>query len=332
MDLRTTYMGMELSNPLVASSSPLTYSLEGIKRLADAGPGAIVMHSLFEEQLAMESHALNHYLTHGTESYAEATSYFPEAESYRIGPDVYLDLIRQGKEATGLPIIGSLNGVSTGGWISYARQIQDAGADALELNIYYLPTEEQISSTEIEQIYVDVLTDVKKSVTIPVAMKLSPYFSSVAWMARRLSESGADALSLFNRFYQPDLDLEALDVVPSLQLSTSEEMRLPLRWVAILHGRVGCDLALTTGVHTAQDALKGLMAGANVVMMCSELLQNGPQRIAEVRDEMAAWLEEHEYDSARQCIGSMSQKHVAEPAAFARANYLKVLKSYPVMI
>ena len=332
MDLRTTYMGMELSNPLVASSSPLTYSLDGIKRLAEAGPGAIVMHSLFEEQLAMESHALNHYLTHGTESYAEATSYFPEAESYRIGPDVYLDLIRQGKESTGLPIIGSLNGVSTGGWVSYARQIQDAGADGLELNIYYLPTEEQISSTEIEQIYVDVLTDVKKSVTIPVAMKLSPYFSSVAWMARRLSESGADALSLFNRFYQPDLDLDALDVVPSLQLSTSEEMRLPLRWVAILHGRVGCDLALTTGVHTAQDALKGLMAGANVVMMCSELLQNGPQRIAEVRDEMAAWLEEHEYDSARQCIGSMSQKHVAEPAAFARANYLKVLKSYPVMI
>ncbi len=332
MDLRTTYMGMELSNPLVASSSPLTYSLDGIKRLAEAGPGAIVMHSLFEEQLAMESHALNHYLTHGTESYAEATSYFPEAESYRIGPDVYLDLIRQGKESTGLPIIGSLNGVSTGGWVSYARQIQDAGADGLELNIYYLPTEEQISSTEIEQIYVDVLTDVKKSVTIPVAMKLSPYFSSVAWMARRLSESGADALSLFNRFYQPDLDLDALDVVPSLQLSTSEEMRLPLRWVAILHGRVGCDLALTTGVHNAQDALKGLMAGANVVMMCSELLHNGPQRIAQVRDEMAAWLEEHEYDSARQCIGSMSQKHVAEPAAFARANYLKVLKSYPVMI
>lgn len=332
MDLRTTYMGMELSNPLVASSSPLTYSLDGIKRLAEAGPGAIVMHSLFEEQLAMESHALNHYLTHGTESYAEATSYFPEAESYRIGPDVYLDLIRQGKESTGLPIIGSLNGVSTGGWVSYARQIQDAGADGLELNIYYLPTEEQISSTEIEQIYVDVLTDVKKSVTIPVAMKLSPYFSSVAWMARRLSESGADALSLFNRFYQPDLDLDALDVVPSLQLSTSEEMRLPLRWVAILHGRVGCDLALTTGVHNAQDALKGLMAGANVVMMCSELLHNGPQRIAQVRDEMAAWLEAHEYDSARQCIGSMSQKHVAEPAAFARANYLKVLKSYPVMI
>lgn len=330
MDLRTTYLGLELKNPIVASSSPVTYTVEGIKKLADAGAGAVVMHSLFEEQITMEGQHLDYYLTSGTETSAEAVSYFPEAADYKVGPEGYLDLIKQGKQLVDIPIIGSLNGVSTGGWVDYASKIQQAGADALELNLYYLPTDPSITSSEIEQVYLDVLNDVKKAVNIPVAMKLSPFFSATPWVIRRFAEAGADGLVMFNRFYQPDLDLEALEVVPDLKLSKSYEMRLALRWVAILSGKVKADLALTTGVHSGLDALKALMAGAKVAMVASEILENGPVRITEMLQEMTDWLTEHDYESAAQCIGSMSQQHVAEPAAFARANYLKTLKSYQI--
>ena len=328
MDLTTTYMGMALKNPIVPSSSPLSENLDNIRRMEDAGAAAVVMYSLFEEQIDLESHRLDHYLSYGVESFAEALSYFPDMGSYKVGPDEYLDRIRRAKEAMAIPIIGSLNGVSTGGWIEYARKIEEAGADALELNVYYIPTDLDVTGAEVEQRYLDVLRDVKKVVSIPVAMKLSPYFSATANMASRLAQAGADALVFFNRFYQPDLDLENLEVVPRLVLSNSYEMRLPLRWVAILYGRVPVDLAITSGVHTVEDVLKGLMSGAKVTMMASELLQNGIQRIGQVLDGMVQWMEEYEYQSVIQMQGSMSQQSVAEPTAFERANYMKVLGSW----
>jgi dihydroorotate dehydrogenase (fumarate) len=328
MDLTTEYMGLTLKNPIVVSSSPLSHTVAAIKRAEDAGAGAVVMYSLFEEQITVESFYLDYYLSHGTDSFPESLSYFPEMSTYNVGPDDYLNLIGRAKEAVDLPIIGSLNGISTGGWIDYASLIEEAGADALELNVYYIPTSLYMTGSEVESIYSDILRDVKKAVSIPVAMKLSPYFSSTAHMAQRLAEQGADALVLFNRFYQPDFDLENLEVVPRLVLSTSEELRLPLRWVAILYGRVGLDLAITSGVHTYQDVLKSLMAGASVAMMASELLQNGLGRIGEILAEMQQWMNEYEYVSVRQMIGSMSQRHVAEPAAFERANYMKTLASY----
>ncbi|HEC22156.1 MAG TPA: dihydroorotate dehydrogenase-like protein [Chloroflexi bacterium] len=328
MDLSTSYLGMTLKNPIVPSASPLSESVDKIRRLEDAGAAAVVMYSLFEEQITAESHQIDHYLSYGTESYAEALSYFPEAAEFRAGPEEYLDLISRAKAAVDIPIIGSLNGVSTGGWIEYARRIQEAGADALELNVYYIPTAIELTGAEVEQIYLDVVRDVKSSLSIPVAVKLSPYFSALANMAHRLAEAGADALVLFNRFYQPDFDLEKLEVVPHLVLSSSYELRLPLRWVAILYGRVDVDFAITSGVHTYEDVLKGLMAGASVTMMASELLRNGVGRISEILDRMTAWMEEHEYESVTQMRGSMSQKHVAEPAAFERANYMKVLQSW----
>ncbi|RMF90685.1 MAG: dihydroorotate dehydrogenase-like protein [Nitrospinota bacterium] len=328
MDLSTTYMGLSLKNPLVPSASPLSNSVAGIRRLEDAGAAAVVMYSLFEEQITWESHQLDHYLSYGAESFSEALSYFPNMEHYNVGPEEYLNLIHRAKEAVDIPIIGSLNGVSSGGWIEYAQKIEQAGADGLELNIYFIPTDPQMSGSEVEQRYIDVLRDVKGSVSIPVAMKLSPYFSATAYMARRLAEEGAKALVLFNRFYQPDFDLEHLEVVPHLVLSNSYEMRLPLCWVAILYGRVPVDLAITSGVHTAEDVLKAMMAGANVAMMASELLRNGVHRIGEILREMRQWMEEHEYESVTQMRGSMSQMHVAEPAAFERANYMKVLQSF----
>ncbi|MCS7221621.1 MAG: dihydroorotate dehydrogenase-like protein [Anaerolineae bacterium] len=328
INLTTRYMGMTLKNPIVPSSSPLSETLDGIRRLEDAGAAAVVMYSLFEEQIILESHQLDHFLSYGIESFAEALRYFPDMHTYHIGPEEYLNLIRRAKEAVDIPIIGSLNGVSSGGWIEYARKIQEAGADALELNIYYIPTDPRRTGAEIEQMYLDVLRDVKASVSIPVAMKLSPRFSSIPNMALRLAEAGADALVLFNRFYQPDFDLENLEVIPRLVLSTSNELRLPLRWVAILYGRIPVDFAITTGVHTYQDVLKGLMAGAKVTMMASELLQNGVGRISVILEEMQQWMEEHEYESVEQMQGSMSQKNVAEPAIFERANYMKVLQSW----
>ncbi|GBC97415.1 Dihydroorotate dehydrogenase B (NAD(+)), catalytic subunit [bacterium HR16] len=292
----------------------------------------MVMYSLFEEQITRESQQLDYFLTHGTESYAEALSYFPDLGEYNVGPDEYLNLIRKAKERVNIPVIGSLNGVSAGGWVKYTRMIQEAGADALELNVYYLPTDPDLPGTEVEQMTVDVVKAVRQEVSIPLAVKMGPFFSSIPNMAKRLAEAGANALVLFNRFYQPDIDIENLEVTPHLVLSDSDELRLPLRWTAILYGRVPVDLAITTGVHTYQDVLKGLMAGAKVTMMASELLQNGMERIGQILDEMRAWMEEHEYTSVRQMIGSVSQKNVKEPAAFERANYMKVLDSYPRLI
>jgi dihydroorotate dehydrogenase (fumarate) len=328
MDLTTTYMGLTLKNPIVPSASPLSETLDGIRSMEDAGASAVVMYSLFEEQIVGESQQLDHYLSYGVESFGEALSYFPDLETYKVGPDDYLNLIRQAKEAVSIPIIGSLNGVSTGGWIEYAREIEEAGADGLELNVYYLPTDPRLTGADVEHMYLEILRDVKESVSIPVAMKLSPFFSATANMAQRLAQGGADALVLFNRFYQPDLDLESLEVVPHLVLSNSNELLLPLRWVAILYGRVETDFAITSGVHTSEDALKGLMAGAKVTMMTSALLRNGVGRIGEILNEMTTWLEEHEYESVQQMQGSMSQQHVKESAAFERANYMKILASW----
>jgi len=328
MNLTTNYLGMLLKNPIVASSSPLSHSVDSIRRLEDAGAAAVVMYSLFEEQIGFDSYYIDYHLTQGIDSYAESISYFPDMQSYNVGPDEYLNLIRRAKEAVSIPIIGSLNGASVGGWTDYATLIEEAGADALELNVYYLPANTSVKGSDVEALYIDILSAVREVVTIPVAIKLSPFFSSIANMASCLSEQGADGLVLFNRFYQPDFDLENLEVAPRLVLSNSNELRLPLRWVAILYGRVNADLAITSGVHTSQDVIKGLMAGAKVTMMASELLQNGVRRIGQVLNEVVTWLTEREYESVTQMIGSMSQKHCAEPAAFERANYMKMLQSY----
>jgi len=328
MDLSTTYMGLKLKNPLVPSASPLSKDLATIKRLEDAGASAVVLYSLFEEQISFEAAELDHFLTQGTESYAEALSYFPQVEEYNLGPEEYLEHIRKAKEATDIPIIASLNGVSTGGWTGYAKKMQDAGADALELNIYFLSTDSKRDGREIENLYRSVLKAVKASVTIPVAMKLSPYFSSLAHMIELLDQDGADGFVLFNRFYQPDLDLESLEVNPGVVLSNSSDLRLPLRWIAILYGRVEAGLAGSTGVHTAEDAIKMMMAGADIAQMCAALLLNGPQVIGKVLADMKKWMEANEYESIRQMQGSMSQKSVAEPAAFERANYMKALNNF----
>ncbi|MBL8151906.1 MAG: dihydroorotate dehydrogenase-like protein [Blastocatellia bacterium] len=328
MDTRTDYMGLELKHPVVPSASPLSRSLDSIKRLEDAEAPAVVMYSLFEEQITHESHQLDHFLSYGAESYNEATTYFPDLSNYNIGPDEYVNLIAKARQAVDIPIIGSLNGASVGGWIDYAKKIEQAGAHALELNVYHIPTNMHISSIQVEQIYLDILEAVKSNVSIPVAMKLSPFFSATANMARMLCEKRVDALVLFNRFYQPDFDLENLEVVPHLVLSDSNELRLPLRWVAILYGRIPADLAITSGVHTYEDVLKGMMAGAKVTMMASELLHHGLHRIKEIVADMVKWMEEREYESVRQMQGSMSQMNVAQPAAFERANYMKTLQSW----
>lgn len=328
MDLSTTYLGLKLKNPIVPSASPLSYSLDSMKRLEDAGASAIVMYSLFEEQIAHEAAELDHYLAFGTESYAEALTYFPEAKEYNVGPDQYVELVRKAKESLSIPVIGSLNGISTGGWIDYAKKIEDAGADALELNIYYIPTDPEVTSPDVEDRYLEVLRAVKHTIKIPVAMKLSPFFSSFAHVAKRLESAGADGLVLFNRFYQPDIDLETLEVKPNVVLSTPNAMRLPLRWIAILHGRLKMSLAATSGIHSAEDVVKMVMAGADVTMMCSSLLKNGPGHLTQVLADVNRWMLEHEYVSVRQMKGSMSQKSVADPAAFERANYVKALHSF----
>ncbi len=328
MDLSTTYLGLKLKNPIVPSASPLSYSLDSMKRLEDAGASAVVMYSLFEEQIAHEAAELEHYLSYGSESYAEALTYFPETKEYNIGPDQYVELVRKAKEELDIPVIGSLNGISTGGWINYARKIEEAGADALELNIYYIPTDPDITSTDVEDRYLEVLHAVKRTITIPVAMKLSPFFSSMSNMARRLELGGASGLVMFNRFYQPDIDLESLEVKPNVVLSTTNALRLPLRWIAILHGRTRMSLAATSGIHTAEDVIKMVMAGADVTMMCSALLKNGPGYIAQILTDIDRWMLDHEYISIQQMKGSMSQKAVANPAAFERANYVKALHSF----
>ncbi len=328
IDLSTTYLHLSLKNPLVASASPLCENLDNIRRMEDAGVAAVVLHSLFEEQITLQSLDLDHYLSYGTESFSEAISYFPDMSYYNLGPDGYLEHIRQAKEAVKIPIIASLNGYSTGGWIKYARLMEEAGADALELNIYYIATDPYTTSQDVEQMYIDLVENVSSSIKIPVSVKLSPYFSATANMAYRLANAGARGLVLFNRFYQPDIDLDALEIVPNLTLSTSEELRLRLRWAAILHGQVNADLAITGGVHTAQDVIKCMMAGANVAMMTSALLMRGIGYASKVYMDLLNWMEEHEYESIHQMMGSMSQKTIADPTAFERANYMRVLRSY----
>ncbi len=328
VDLTTTYLGLPLKNPLVASASPLSKKIDSVRRLADAGIAAVVLYSLFEEQITHESRELDHYLTRGTNTYAEALSYFPDLEDYNIGPEPYLEHLHRVKQVVDIPVIGSLNGVSTGGWVEYAQRIESAGADALELNIYYLPTDPEMTSAELEESYLTLVRDVRAQLRIPIALKLSPFFTALPNIARRFADAGANGLVLFNRFYQPDFDLEQLEVVPNLTLSTSDDLRLPLRWIAMLDGRVRVDFALTGGVHTAEDVLKAMMAGASVAMLTSELLAHGIARVRDILEDLQTWMIAHEYQSIAQMRGSMSQRAVAEPAAFERANYMKALNSF----
>jgi len=328
MDLSTQYLGLNLRTPLVPSASPLSYNIDNIKRMEDAGASAVVLHSLFEEQLVREGEAMDYHLTHGTESFAESLTYLPAPEDFHVGPEGYLDVIRKAKEAADIPIIASLNGVSIGGWVDYAKKIEEAGADALELNVYFIPTDTSSLAAEIEQNYVDILKAVKFVVSIPVAMKLSPFFSNMANMARRLDEAGANSLVLFNRFYQPDMDLDSLEIRPNVLLSTPQALRLPLRWIAILYDRVKADLAATSGIHSSQDVLKVLLAGANVAMLCSVLLRHGIGYIGEIEKGIIEWMKERGYESVRQLIGSMSQKNCADPSAFERAQYMQAVLSY----
>lgn len=330
VDLTTSYLGLALKNPVVASASPISKKLDGIRKLEDAGAAAVVMYSLFEEQIVHESLALDHFLNRGTDTYAESLTYFPDLQHYNVGPEEYLELIRKAKKAVNIPVIGSLNGVSTGGWIDYAKRIEEAGADALELNVYYVATDINLTSQELEQNYVDLVKDVRSQVKIPLAVKLSPFFTALPNMANRLVQAGVNGLVLFNRFMQPDLDIETLEVTPNLILSNSNELRMPLRWVAILYGRIQADMALTTGVHTAQDVLKSVMAGASVTMLASALLTHGVKHVSDILNDMQMWMQTFEYESVQQMKGSMSQRAVAEPAAFERANYMKALTSFDV--
>jgi len=330
MDLSTTYLGLKLRTPLVPSASPLSEELDNIKLMEDSGASAVVLYSLFEEQLRRDRLELNQHLEHGTESFAEALTYFPEPDEFSLGPEEYLKHISAAKQAVKMPIIASLNGSSPGGWIEYAKLIEEAGADALELNIYYIPTDPNLSSTEVEGTYIEILKGVKAVVKIPVAVKLSPFFSSFANMAQRLDKAGANGLVLFNRFYQPDVNLETLEINPNILLSTPMAMRVPLRWIAILHGRIQASIAATSGVHRASDALKMLMAGADVTMLCSGLIRDGIKQIAHIERDMTDWLEEHEYESVDQLKGSLSQKNCEAPRAFERAQYMRAISSYPL--
>ena len=328
IDLTTKYLGLKLSNPIVASASPLSDSLDNIRRLEDHGIAAVVLPSLFEEQLNVESEAVDADLSRGIEEFPEAITYLPELMTYNLGPDGYLNLIRNAKASVRVPIIASLNGVSRGGWIRYAREMEQAGADAIELNIYSLVTDPSRTGTEVEQGDCDLVRAVTQSVHIPVAVKLSHFFSAAANMEKRLDASGANALVLFNRFYEPDFDIETLEVVPSLTLSHSAELLLRLHWVAIIFGHIKADLAITGAVHDARDVIKPVMAGARVTMITSALLQNGIGHLDSVRESLVRWMEEHEYDYIQQMCGSMSQHNVPDPAAFERANYVRVLSSY----
>jgi len=327
-DLSTTYLGLNLRNPIVASASPLSKKVDRARALEEAGISAIVMYSLFEEQIIHESLELDHYLNRGSESFAEALSYLPDGGLYGISPEKYLNHLAGLKKALKIPVIGSLNGVSKGGWTSYARKIEEAGADALELNMYYIPTDVNMTSGDIEAMQVELVAEVKSAIKIPLAVKISPFVTSIPNFTKRLVDAGADGLVLFNRFYQPDFDLEELEILHSLDLSTSSELRLPLRWISILYGKLDTDFALTSGAHTHTDVLKAMMAGAKVAMMASNLLHNGEQALGPILSGLEAWMNEREYESIRQMQGSMSQKSVREPEAFERANYMKVLNSF----
>jgi dihydroorotate dehydrogenase (fumarate) len=326
MDLTTKYLGMHLRTPLVASASPLSQEISGIRALEDAGASAVVLYSLFEEQLRQESQSLEDHLNAGTESFAESLTYFPQPREFRAGPDEYLKHIMQAKAAVNIPIIASLNGATLGGWTEYARSIEAAGADAIECNIYSIPTDPEATSTSIENTYLDILRAIKLTVHIPVAVKVSPFFSNLANMAKRLDATGADGLVLFNRFYQPDIDLEQLEIVPRVILSSPHELRLPMTWIGILYGRLKANLAATTGVHGAEDVIKLLMVGADVTMMCSSLLRHGVGHLRKVEAGLRQWMETHEYESVRQMQGSMSQLRCADPGAFERAQYMRAVK------
>ncbi len=326
LDLSTRYLGLNLRTPLVASASPLSQEIDSIRRLEDAGASAVVLYSLFEEQLRQESLELDFYLNEGTESYAESLSYFPGPAEYNLGPDEYLEHIRKAKAAVKLPIIASLNGSSVGGWIQYATQIEEAGADALECNVYWIVADPDTTSAEVERHYIDILEAVKTAVHIPVAIKVSPFFSNFANMAKRLDAAGADGLVLFNRFYQPDIDLEALELTPHVLLSTPQAMRLPLTWIGMLHGRIKANMAATSGIHGAEDVIKLLMVGADVTMLCSTLLRNGINHLRSIEQGVRQWMESHEYESVQQMKGSMSQMRCADPSAFERAQYMRAVK------
>jgi dihydroorotate dehydrogenase (fumarate) len=326
--LKTRYLGLDLKSPVVASAGPLTAGLESLIRLEECGAAAVVLPSLFEEQIVREEDEINKLYEYGTESFAEAQTYLPEMEEYHTGPDNYLRNLRNAKGALTIPVIASLNGTTPGGWTKYARLMQDAGADALELNIYYLPTNPDVTSAEVEARYLNLLTRVRESVSIPLAVKIGPFFSSLPNMAKRLYDAGADGLVVFNRFLQPDIDLATLSVQPRLVLSTSDELRLPLRWIAILRSYFDKSIAATTGVHTAEDVLKLILAGADVAMTTSALLQSGPSLIGDILLGMRTWLDANEYESVEQMKGSMSQRNIPDPEAFERANYVKTIVSY----
>ncbi len=328
MDLSTKYLGLKLRSPLVVSASPLSEDVDNIRRMEDAGASAVVLYSLFEEQLRQDRLEMNDRLASGTESFAEALTYFPEPDEFKLGPEEYLKHVAAAKKATRIPIIASLNGSSVGGWTEYAKKIEQAGADALELNIYYIPTDMNLSGEAVEDTYLNILRAVKSEVSIPVAVKLSPFFSNFANMAKRLDEAGANGLVLFNRFYQPDVELETLEVKPNILLSTPMAMRLPLRWVALLHGKLNASLAATSGIHRASDVLKMLMVGADVTMLCSTVIRHGIPQIGMMERDMVDWMEEHEYESVNQLKGSLSQKNCPEPAAFERAQYMKAITNF----
>jgi dihydroorotate dehydrogenase (fumarate) len=330
MDLTTNYLGLRLRTPLVVGASPLSEDIANIERMQDAGASAVVLYSLFEEQLRQDRLELNRRLEHGTQSSPEALTYFPESESYQLGPEEYLAHIQKAKKAVQIPIIASLNGSMDGDWTQYAKLIEKAGADALELNIYYIPTDLNMTGAEVEQTYFNILKAVKAELSIPVAMKLSPFFSNFANMAKRLDDAGADGLVLFNRFYQPDIDLDTLEVKPNILLSTPMAMRVPLRWIAILYDRIRANLAATSGIHRATDVLKMLMAGADVTMLCSVLIRHGIPQIAVIERDMMNWLEEREYVSVQQLRGSLSQKNTGDPSAFERAQYMRAISNYSV--
>ena len=328
IDLRTEYMGLTLKNPLVASSSPLTESVDNLLRLEDAGIAAVVLPSLFEEQLTIESVALDEDLWRGAQEFAEAVTYLPDLENYNTNPDGYLELIRRAKSRLAIPVFASLNGSTPGGWVRYARDIEQAGADGLELNLYAIETDVHRSGQSVEDDFCELVHELKTSVEFPVAVKMTPFFSSLPHIAKRFDRAGADALILFNRFYQPDFDIQNLEVVPRLTLSESSELLLRLHWIAILSGKVRPSLAVTGGVHSAEDVLKSLMAGASVAMMTSALLKNGPRHAHRVLEDLTRWMKENEYDAVLQMLGSMSRRSVSNPAAFERGNYMKVLSSY----
>jgi len=328
MNLTTKYLGLTLRSPLVPSASPLSEDISTVRKMEDAGASAVVLFSLFEEELVRDQLELHQALDHTTNMFAEAQSFFPTPAEFNVGPEAYLEHIQKAKAAVSIPIIASLNGTSLGGWTGYAREIQQAGADAIELNIYHIPTDMAVPGVQVEQTYLDILRAVKSAVTIPVAVKLSPYFSNMANMALKLDEAGADGLVLFNRFYQPDIDLEELEMRSNLLLSTPQAMRLPLTWIGLLYGHLTADLAATSGIHTAQDALKMLMAGASVTMFASALLLHGVDHLRAIEQGMVLWLEEHEYESVKQLQGSMSQKKSADAAAFERAQYIKMLRGF----